>query len=634
MKDPPDKYRCLKVQINSVLHKEKDNDKNMEILQSAIIGTNYITIKSYMLLRLWVLEKYHSNLEIPVITEDTIKMAMKSVVVDSKGPKPKGYNLELFNEFRTLNTFELDNGVNLSSILQYYQTTMLTAIENNIKMHFTDNVKRFIASCFKIETDDKVVKKKHRVDLSVLKNDILENTLNSDSKYHTWLLENRHKIVPETYDTSYYYDISSNPQRYLKHMIFMCSKLEDNSDGLFQFFPLQTNIIPRHIQIDTKSIIDLFIPNKTQYLNNIELNKEFLWFECFNIFQTIKNYEFDHTVITDGYSISLRFLNKKYVEEQKIKKQKMKNGKREMSSLSVEEKIVRKNEKIQKDLDTKEKAKELRKKTPIKKTVKKEHLEFPYIDEIDNDQLQGKHIFIDPGKRSLFTMMNDDGNFMSYTNKERMNSTKRLKYSRMIKKYKDSEEITNKENEMTSYNSKTCSIEKFRDYSSKKIEINNALYEKYQKEKFRKYRWYSFINKKRTEDKMLNKISNKFGSDSTIIIGDWSVSKQMRNFISTPNLSLKRKLKERFKVYNIDEYRTSCLSYKTEEYCKNLYLPDLKNKTRKIHSILTYQMENKRKGCINRDKNGCKNIQKLFQSYTLTGDIPLKYRRSYRFPNE
>ena len=39
---------------------------------------------------------------------------------------------------------------------------------------------------------------------------------------------------------------------------------------------------------------------------------------------------------------------------------------------------------------------------------------------------------------------------------------------------------------------------------------------------------------------------------------------------------------------------------------------DKSQKERKIHSILTYQMENNRKGCINRDKNGCKNIQKVF----------------------
>ena len=89
---------------------------------------------------------------------------------------------------------------------------------------------------------------------------------------------------------------------------------------------------------------------------------------------------------------------------------------------------------------------------------------------------------------------------------------------------------------------------------------------------------------------MLNKIEKTYTKDSIIIIGDWSIGKQMKNCISTPNLSLKRKLQERFKVYNIDKYRTSCLNYKTEELSKNLYLVDKRNKKRKIHSILTYKM--------------------------------------------
>ena len=77
-------------------------------------------------------------------------------------------------------------------------------------------------------------------------------------------------------------------------------------------------------------------------------------------------------------------------------------------------------------------------------------------------------------------------------------------------------------------------------------------------------------------------IEKKYSKDHTIIIGDWSVGKQMKHFISTPNLSLKRKLKERFKVYDIDEFRTSIISYKTKEtsLCKNLYSPDKKGKYR------------------------------------------------------
>lgn len=89
-----------------------------------------------------------------------------------------------------------------------------------------------------------------------------------------------------------------------------------------------------------------------------------------------------------------------------------------------------------------------------------------------------------------------------------------------------------------------------------KLKVNDAIATLYQDEKFRQYKWYSYINTKRTEDNMLNKIENKYGKDIKIIIGDWSIGKQMRIFISTPNLSIKRKLNTRFEVYNIDEFRT------------------------------------------------------------------------------
>ena len=62
-KEPPDKYRCLKLPISSILYKDKEVKENMETLQKAIIRTNAITTKTYFLLRLWVLHKYHSNQE-------------------------------------------------------------------------------------------------------------------------------------------------------------------------------------------------------------------------------------------------------------------------------------------------------------------------------------------------------------------------------------------------------------------------------------------------------------------------------------------------------------------------------------------------------------------------------------------
>jgi hypothetical protein len=35
-------------------------------------------------------------------------------------------------------------------------------------------------------------------------------------------------------------------------------------------------------------------------------------------------------------------------------------------------------------------------------------------------------------------------------------------------------------------------------------------------------------------------------------------------------------------------------------------------------------------GCINRDKNSCRNIQKIFNMYMETGERPVKYQRNYK----
>ena len=629
MKEPPDKYRCIKVPITSILYNNDDNEKIFNCIQDAVYRTNYITTKSSLLLRLWCLEKFHNGIVIPLITENTINMCMKSLLLPSSGRKPTEENNLLLNEFKKLHNFKLENGVNLSAIKDYYATAFLTSIENNIKMHFFDYINRFINSYFKVlyknELNDKEFKKQLFKDLYVVKNDIINGSLNADKKFHNWIKEYRYKIVPEDFEVSYYYDVKCTPQKYFKYMIFMNIELEKIEGKMYQFFPIQSSIIPNHIQIDTKSIIDLLVDKgKKDYFDNIELNKEFLWDKFFNITQKIKDYKFDNTIITDGYATSLRFIHKDYIEGEKIKNEKKKKGRKDAREMTEEDKEKKKiaKKKLQ---DEKKELNKLKQKEKPKK-IEKIH-EFPYIDDVDKEELKGNHIFIDPGKRSLFTMMNDNGKFYSYTNKQRVNETKRLKYHNILKKYKDELNITSKENELSSFNSKSCNIIKYNEFITKKISTNEVLYKLYQNNKFRQYKWYAFINKKRTEDNMLNKIEKIYTKDSIIIIGDWSIGKQMKNFISTPNLSLKRKLQERFKVYNIDEYRTSCLNYKTEELCNNLYLPDKKNKERKMHSILTYKMENKRNGCINRDKNGCKNIQKVFNYYIEYNERPEKYKR-------
>ncbi len=66
------------------------------------------------------------------------------------------------------------------------------------------------------------------------------------------------------------------------------------------------------------------------------------------------------------------------------------------------------------------------------------------------------------------------------------------------------------------------------------------------------------------------------------------------------------------------------LIYKTEERCKNIYLPNKKGVERKKHSILRYRTESKRMCCINRDENAV-------NTYLMNKTRPEKFREDYKF---
>ena len=87
-----------------------------------------------------------------------------------------------------------------------------------------------------------------------------------------------------------------------------------------------------------------------------------------------------------------------------------------------------KNKKLIVEKEEKSKGKNKKSTILIKEDKPKYKDEFPYIDDVDTKDLTGKHIFIDPGKRDLFKMMDDEGNFMTYSNRMRIFETKRLKY--------------------------------------------------------------------------------------------------------------------------------------------------------------------------------------------------------------
>ena len=650
---PPDieDYNCIKSQLNKIIRNEEYNNKNLlKVINDAVKRTNNIVTKTYMLLRLVMLDKYHNDLELPNINVDYINIAFK-VFIDNKGKKSLAKEnkilLDSLKSYYSNDIFgDLEDGTGLNPILIYSAKTMNTAIINNIKLNFVSYLNRYVNSVFtniyKIEIENKEFKKQLYKELKVVKEDLINNTLKSNSKYHLWISSVCKYLVPIlTPNESIYPYLQTEPLKFLKHMIFMSDSLEKLGKNQYQFFPLQTSAVPKHIRIDNRGLITLFEDNASNKFKIANKIKQKLWSDIFNIKCKRKGYSFDYSIITDGYSVAMQFIsfNGKNKKDKRIKNmQSAKNNKEKLlKDKSYEEKeLLKKNmkqAKIEKEQKYKEENYKIineKIKANKKDTVKKEcNLEFPYIDDVPKDKLDGKHIFIDPGKRTLFTMLDDNGTLYQYNNCQYIRETKRLIYNKKTTKIKEELQINITESKLSSFNSKTIDISNFKEYIKNKIEANKILTEKYFDKRFRQYKWYSFINKKRAEDNLLNRIESVYSADHKIIIGDWSIGKQMSNFISTPNIRLKRKLKERFEVYNIDEFRTSCIHYKTEKKTENLFLKIDYKKT-KMHSILTFQMENKRLGCINRDKNAVYNIRKLFNCYISGITPPEIYSRSYK----
>ena len=170
-------------------------------------------------------------------------------------------------------------------------------------------------------------------------------------------------------------------------MIWMNIQLEKLNMKMFQCMPLRTNIIPKFIPIDTKTLIELFMKNKNTYLGDIEHNKHFIWNKYFDINIKMNNYQFDYTIITDGYSVSVRFIHKDKAKLVEVKKEKLRKGRQEYKGLTKKEKEILKKKK-------KEEQNSLAKKQTSKKKV--DYVDFLYIDEVDKKQLEGHHVYIDP----------------------------------------------------------------------------------------------------------------------------------------------------------------------------------------------------------------------------------------------
>jgi peptide methionine sulfoxide reductase MsrA len=105
---------------------------------------------------------------------------------------------------------------------------------------------------------------------------------------------------------------------------------------------------------------------------------------------------------------------------------------------------------------------------------------------------------------------------------KRISELETFGYEGKVMKMKEIEAILSK------YNSKTCNTNKFAEYIKIKTKINEILKEQYEEEVYSLFKLYGYINKQKSEDKMLNDFGKKYRKEAIVIIGDYGENKSMK----------------------------------------------------------------------------------------------------------
>jgi hypothetical protein len=573
---------------------------------------------------------------------------------------------------KIINDSKLDAS-NLSYILKESGEEMFISITNNIKYKFVNYINLFVNQMFK-EAHEILLsnykgkyiyeyKKKLKHQLYLVKNDLLENTKTSNEEYHEWIDKYRQIILPTEYDKTIQYDVEINPNKYLKYMIKMNRILEQKKLKTFQFFSIRSDITCKYIKLNTDALVDLFY-DKDKSHTNISKYQDITWASYFNILDNkikYNGYTFNYEISTDGYAVSILFIKNEDIIKKQEKKNNMANGRRNannerknMTSFEKEKNVKSKKEQRKvKEKQLKDNKYQLSQKgkEKYKKSTKEEkekiklqielNKKYPYIEymvqngnelrELINKLNTKELVYGDPGKRSPLYLYGENGKYFNYTNRMRLKDTRRLKYGRMKQNLKNKTEINNctvvkLESSLSDYNSKSCKFTNFTKYILNKLKINKILYDFYNGDYFKKLRWYSFLNKNKHENNLINLLRKTYGDNSIFIIGDWDDPGRIK-YISTPNKGILNKMRGFFKIRKINEFNTSKLHHKYEtETCKMQYIDKI-GIIREVHSVLMYKSENNELGCINRDKNAVLNMKKIVHSLIKTGKRPEKYTR-------
>ena len=595
-------YKTFKIPLKTILC---NKIIVQPVINDLVFQMNDLVIHTYQFIRLYILNCYNNKQPLPKIDEPFILYCIKTLGIrDNRGKKCKDTELletldNFYNtEYQPLLNHAKTQLKNSTFLLPYLATQIHTSLHNNFQEHFIQHFLRFINKTTNKITEDKAI-------LFQFKKQLLECNDKTEIMFNDWKTTHLSNILPTEIKKSIHYDIKVRPFEYLKGMLYMNEILEKQENKLFQPLPLRNNIIPKHMILDTASIINLFCPEKDlngnkvkkgELLSKLKDNQFNIWNNFLNLKNRVfknKHYQFHNQIQTDGISCSLLFIRK----DLKDKKWGAK-----VPTLLVQD--------------------------------------FYNIEDLSREQLDNLKdrniVGLDPGKRSLVYMMDKNGNKLQYTAPQRKRESKAKTNQRILLEERKRNGIIEKETDLSLQNSKSVNYNKFKRYLVEKDKLNKETIEFYKKDTWRKMKFRQYSYGKKSIDKFLNMIKETFGENILIGYGNWSRSTQMKHFMPTMNKGLRKLIHKKYDTITINEYNTSkkcCDCNKDLEYYKD---KEGKKVFRLLKCSECVSCENKKIVFRTRDANSAINIMKLAKCWIEKQERPYEFHSkipSFTFSN-
>ncbi|KAL0215457.1 hypothetical protein P9112_007641 [Eukaryota sp. TZLM1-RC] len=124
--------------------------------------------------------------------------------------------------------------------------------------------------------------------------------------------------------------------------------------------------------------------------------------------------------------------------------------------------------------------------------------------------------------------------------------------------------VVEREATLSQFNSKRCRFDRFMAYIKQKNFVNSNVGEVYHQKIFRKLRWWAEINRTRSEAKMIQRFKSVIGDPGQVVIGVGDEEQRKHMKIKEPTKGKGFRIlfkKAGFKVFLIDELRTSCCCF-------------------------------------------------------------------------